>query len=128
MGSPSMGDAGLLLTPDTEVMRAGLRFSDLVRLLIAWAISSLALITADRLLSGFRADSGWSLVLAAAVTGVFGFLVRPLLVRVAAVIGWLAVGLLAITGQAVIMHVALLLLPGVEVTSFWTLVAATWIA
>ncbi len=109
-------------------MRARLRFSDLVRLALAWAISSLALITADRLLSGFRAESAWSLVMAAAITGVFGVLVRPLLVSVAATIGWLAVGVFAITGQAVIMHVALGLLPSVEVTSFWTLVAATWIA
>ncbi|MET0999877.1 MAG: phage holin family protein [Marmoricola sp.] len=109
-------------------MRARLRASDLVRLALAWAISSLALITADRLLSGFRADSAWSLVLAAAVTGLFGVLVRPLLVRVAATIGWVAVGAFAIAGQAVIMHLALNFLPGVEVTSFWTLVAATWIA
>ena len=36
--------------------------------------------------------------------------------------------LLAITSQAVAMHIALLVLPGVEATSFWTLVAATWIA
>ena len=51
-----------------------------------------------------------------------------MLVVVATAIGWLAVALLAITSQAVAMHTALLLLPGVEATSFWTLVAATWIA
>jgi len=82
-------------------MRARLRVSDLVRLVLAWAISSLALITADKFLPGFHAESPWSLVLAAAVTGLFGFLVRPLLVRVAAAIGWVAVGAFAITGQAV---------------------------
>jgi uncharacterized membrane protein YvlD (DUF360 family) len=95
---------------------------------LAWAISSLALMAADALLPGLNADSPWQLVAAAAVTGVFGVIVRPLLVTVAAVIGWLAVGILAITGQAVIMHLALLVIPGVEATSFWTLVAATWIA
>jgi hypothetical protein len=62
-------------------MRARLRVSDLVRLALAWGISSLALITADRLLSGLRASSPWDLVAAAAVTSVFGFAVRPLLIK-----------------------------------------------
>ena len=109
-------------------MRARLRVSDLVRMALAWAISSLSLIAADLLLSGLHAESNWSLVAAAAVTGVFGVLLRPVLVKVASAIGWLAVGALAIAGQAVLMHLALLVLPGVDVSSFWTLVAATWIA
>ena len=109
-------------------MVARLRVSDLARMALAWAISSLALITADWLLPGMHANSPWWLVAAAAVTGVFGFFLRPVLVKVASAIGWLAVGAFAIAGQAVIMHIALLLLPGVDVTSFWTLVAATWIA
>jgi uncharacterized membrane protein YvlD (DUF360 family) len=105
-----------------------LRVSDLARMALAWAISSLALITADQLLSGLQATSPWWLVAAAAVTGLFGFLIRPALVKMATAIGWLAVGAFAITGQAVVMHLSLLILPGVEATSFWTLVAATWIA
>ena len=109
-------------------MGARLRVSDLARMALAWAISSLALITADRLLPGCTPSSPWWLVAAAAVTGVFGFVLRPVLVKVASAIGWLAVGAFAIAGQAVIMHIALLVLPGVDVTSFWTLVAATWIA
>ncbi len=109
-------------------MVARLRVSDLARMALAWAISSVALIVADRLVTGLDADSRWWLVAAAAVTGVFGFVLRPVLVKVASAIGWLAVGALAITGQAVVMHVALLVLPGVDATSFWTLVATTWIA
>ena len=109
-------------------MRARLRVSDLVRLALAWTISSLALIAADALLPGLEAATPWRLVAAAAVTGLFGVLVRPLLVTVATAIGWLAVGAFAIMGQAVVMHLALLVIPGVEATSFWTLVAATWIA
>jgi uncharacterized membrane protein YvlD (DUF360 family) len=109
-------------------MRARLRVSDLVRLALAWGISSLALITADHLLTGLQARSPWSLVAAAGVTGLFGVVVRPVLIKLATAIGWLAVGAFAVTGQAVVMHVALLVLPGVQATSFWTLVAATWIA
>jgi uncharacterized membrane protein YvlD (DUF360 family) len=109
-------------------MSARLRLSDLARVLLAWAISSLALIVAARLLAGFSASSPWELVAAAAFTGIFGLVIRPLLVVAAAAVGWLAVAALAIAGQAVTMHVALLLIPGVEATSFWTVVAATWIA
>jgi uncharacterized membrane protein YvlD (DUF360 family) len=109
-------------------MSARLRLSDVARMLLAWAISSLALMAAAALLPGLSASSPWQLVLAAAFTAVFGVLVRPVLITVATYIGWLAVGLLAIAGQAVAMHLALLVLPGVEASSFWTLVAATWIA
>jgi uncharacterized membrane protein YvlD (DUF360 family) len=105
-----------------------LRLSDLARMLLAWAISSLALLAADGLLPRMTASSPWRLVLAAAVTAVFGILVRPVLVAVATVIGWLAVVIVAIAGQAIAMHLALLVVPGVEVDSFWTLVAATWVA
>jgi uncharacterized membrane protein YvlD (DUF360 family) len=109
-------------------MHARLRVSDLARMALAWAISSLALIAADRLLSGISAASPWRLVEAAAITGVFGILVRPLLVTIATAIGWVAVAAIAITGQAVAMHFALHVVSGVHASSFWTLVAATWIA
>jgi uncharacterized membrane protein YvlD (DUF360 family) len=109
-------------------MSARLRSSDLARMLLAWAISSLALMAAAALLPGLSTSSPWQLVAAAAVTAVFGVIIRPVLIAVAAIIGWLAVALLAITSQAVAMHIALLLLPGVKATSFWTLVAATWIS
>ncbi|MET0840471.1 MAG: phage holin family protein [Marmoricola sp.] len=109
-------------------MLARLRSSDLVRMAMAWAISSLSLIAADQLLSGMSASSPWSLVAAAAVTGIFGVIIRPVLITVATAIGWLAVAALAIAGQAIVMHLALLVVPGVEVSDFWTLVAATWIA
>ena len=123
-----MGDARSISGTETVAMHARLRVSDLARMALAWAISSLALIAADRLLSGLSATSPWRLVEVAAITGVFGILVRPLLVTVATAIGWLAVAAIAITGQAVAMHFALLVVSGIQTSSFWTLVAATWIA
>jgi len=108
-------------------MLSRLRVSDLARLALTWAISSLGLIVADVLLSGLEASSPWRLVMAAAVTGVFGVLIRPVLVKVATAIGWLAVATIAIAGQAVAMHLALKVVPGVETSSFWTLVVATWV-
>ena len=65
-------------------MSARLRPSDLARMLLAWAISSLALMAAAALLPGLSSSSPWQLVVAAAVTAVFGVIIRPVLIAVAA--------------------------------------------
>jgi uncharacterized membrane protein YvlD (DUF360 family) len=104
------------------------RVGDLARMGLSWAISSVALVVAADLLPGLSAESSWRFVAAAAVTAVFGVLIRPVFVEVAAAIGWLAVALLAIFGQAIVMHFALLAVPGIVTTSFWVVVLATWVA
>src|SRR4051794_13092613 len=107
---------------------ARLSIADVARLLTAWLVSGLALAVAVDVLPGLTASSAGPLVLAAAVSGVVGMVVRPLLVGVAARFGWWAIALLAIAGQAVVMQVALELVPGVDSSSFWSTVAAAWIA
>ncbi len=112
-------------------MTAGLsapRVSDLGRMLVGWATGALALVVAAALLPGLQAASVLDLVAVAAVMAVFGALVRPVLSNVAAALGWFAVTAAAIAGEAVTMALVLLLVPGVEAASFWTLIAATWIA
>ncbi len=104
------------------------RVGDLARMGLSWLISSVALIVAAEILPGLSAESSWLFVIAAAVTAVFGVLIRPVFVEVAAVVGWAAVALLAIFGQAIIMHFALLAVPGIVTTSFWVVVLATWVA
>lgn len=102
--------------------------ADIARLLVSWFLTFLALLLTAQLLPGFSHTSWWPLVAAAAVNGLVGMTVRPILVRLTAVIGWLAVGLAALFGQAVIMQIALDLVPGASFDSFWTAVAAAWIA
>jgi uncharacterized membrane protein YvlD (DUF360 family) len=100
---------------------------DGVRLLLAWAASSLALILAAALLPGLSATTPWAYVAAAAVAGVVGLLLRPVMVEVSARVGWILVLPLALVGQAVIMHVALTVVPGIS--SRWgTALAASWIS
>jgi hypothetical protein len=72
-----LGDLRPTGTQQTVSMVTRLRVFDLARMALAWAISSLALIAADQLLPGMEAGSPWQLVAAAAVTGIFGILVRP---------------------------------------------------
>src|SRR4051794_23549121 len=103
---------------------ARLRIADLARMVAAWVTAALALMVAVDVLPGLSATSTWSIFVTAAVAGGVGILVRPLMVGVAARFGWWAVATLAVAGQAVVMQVALELVPGVDSTSFGSTLAA----
>jgi uncharacterized membrane protein YvlD (DUF360 family) len=105
-----------------------IRSSDVVRLLASWILSFLALLLTAAILPGFSHDSWTPLLVAAAVTGIVGAIVRPVLVGLSALIGWIAVALATVFGQAIVMYLALYLVPGANFDSFWTAVAAAWIA
>ena len=106
--------------------RRSLLLGDLVRLLVTWAFSSVILMIADWLQPNVSASSPWGWVAVAAVSGIAGLLVRPLLVEVSARIGWLAVAPLALVGQAVVMYIAMVTVPGIDAT-FWAAVVTSWI-
>ena len=55
-------------------------------------------------------------------------IVRPVLVEVAAAIGWLAVAAATLFGQAIVMQIAMDIVPGASFDSFGTAVAAAWLA
>jgi hypothetical protein len=59
--------------------------------------------------------------------GVLGWLLRPLLVAAATVLGWPGAVLLALVGQALVVLVALSIVPGVALASFWPAFWASWI-
>jgi uncharacterized membrane protein YvlD (DUF360 family) len=107
--------------------RAALGGGDVARLLASWALSFLALLLTATLLPGFTYDSWPPLAAAALVAGAVGMIVRPFLVHLSALIGWLAVALATVFGQALVLQVTLQLVPGVAFDSFWTAVAAAWI-
>ena len=106
----------------------GIRPSDVVRLLVSWALATLALGLTIWLLPGFSVTSWRPVIIAAAATGLVGMVVRPVLVEVAAAIGWVAVALASLFGQALIMMLVLSNDPGVSYDSFWTVVLASWLA
>ena len=80
------------------------------------------------LLPGLSADRWRDYAAAALVAGIVGAIVRPVMVRVASRIGWVAVLALAVVGQAVVLQIAMDLVPGIQTTSFAAAVAAAWIA
>lgn len=102
------------------------RGGDLLRLCVTWAVSTGTLAVADVLLPDLSADSLWSLVVVAAVSGLLGLVLRPLLVEAATRIGWVAVFLLALLGQGVVIYLAMRVVPGIT-TTFTAAVVASWI-
>src|SRR3954447_9737137 len=107
--------------------RPSVHRSDVFRLGVAWVISTIALVITAALLPNLSADSEWAWAAVAAVAGVLGFVVRPVLIEVSARLNWVVVLLVAIVGQALIMYAAMQLVGGIH-ASFWTALVASWVA
>jgi uncharacterized membrane protein YvlD (DUF360 family) len=106
--------------------RTGLRLGDIARLVVVWLASSVALAVAGALLPGLTAVATWAYLVATAVAGLLGLAFRPVLVRVVARIGWLAVVLAGLVGQALLVYAAIWIAPGITAT-FWSAFWASWI-
>jgi uncharacterized membrane protein YvlD (DUF360 family) len=104
----------------------GLHLGDVVRLLMVWIMSSAALAIADVLLDGMVSKTAWAYLAATAVGGVLGLVFRPALALVARGLGWLAVVLAGLVGQAGLVYLAIWLVPGIT-ASFWSAFWASWI-
>ena len=100
---------------------------DVVRMVWAWLIGALALVITGALLPGLTADHPRDYLWVAIGAAVVGAIVRPLLVTVSAIIGWIAVFALAIVGQALILAAAIDLVPGVHSDSFGTTIVAAFL-
>ena len=85
-----------------------LRLGDIARLLAVWLVSSAALALADALLPNLTAQTPWAYIAATAVAGLLGLVFRPMLALVAARIGWVAVVLAGLVGQALLVYAATL--------------------
>jgi uncharacterized membrane protein YvlD (DUF360 family) len=107
--------------------RFRLRGTDLLRLTASWLTTALALHVAALLLPGMSATVFWAYLVVAAVAGVIGLVIRPLLVELAARIGWLALAVVALAGQALVMYAAILVVPSIT-ADFWSALIASWIA
>ena len=109
-----------------ELAGIGLRLGDVARLLVVWIVSSAALALADVLFENLIAEAWWAYLAAAAIAGVLGLVFRPALALLATRIGWLAVLLAGLVGQAILVYAAIWLAPGIT-ASFWSAFWASWI-
>jgi uncharacterized membrane protein YvlD (DUF360 family) len=106
--------------------RTGLRLGDIARLVAVWLISSVALALADAVLPNMKAQAAWTYFAATAAAAVIGLVFRPVLVLVVARIGWLAVVLAGLIGQALLVYAAIWIVPDISAT-FWSAFWASWI-
>jgi uncharacterized membrane protein YvlD (DUF360 family) len=90
---------------------------------VGWAALGLTVLV----LPGLTADNGWSVLVAAALLGLFGVLLRPLVARLMTWIGWAGVLAGWLLAQAALVYLALILAPGIRVDGFWAAFWASWI-
>lgn len=84
-----------------------------------------ALLVADAVLPGFRVDGWWSACGAAVILGLLNAVLWPLLVRIALPLTVVTLGLFPLLLNGAMVTAVAQVLPGVEVASLWTGVAAT---
>jgi Mycobacterial 4 TMS phage holin, superfamily IV/Type I phosphodiesterase / nucleotide pyrophosphatase len=106
--------------------RTGLRLGDIARLVAVWLVSSAALALADALLPNLTAQAAWAYFATATIAGLLGLVFRPVFVLVAARIGWLAVVIAGLVGQALLVYAAIWIVPEISAT-FWSAFWASWI-
>ena len=91
--------------------RVRLRLGDIGRLIAVWLVASAALALTDALLPNLTADAPWTYFAATAVAGLLGLVFRPVLVFLVARIGWVAVVIAGLVGQALLVYIAILIVP-----------------
>jgi uncharacterized membrane protein YvlD (DUF360 family) len=78
-------------------------------------------------LPGISADAGWDVLLATVFLGLFAAALRPVLVVVAAWLGWAGVVAGWLMAQAVLVYLALAVTPGIHVRGFWDAFWGSWL-
>lgn len=100
------------------------------RLLVAWAVNVAALYVAELLFGGVQIDGWRPLLLAAAVLGILSALLRPVLVVLSIPLIVLTLGLFLLVINVVVLALTSRLVPGFDITGFWTYVGTvvvTWL-
>lgn len=100
----------------------------MVGFLLRAAITALGLWVASELLSGITFDAPSKLILAAVVLGVVNAVVRPLAFILTLPITVLTLGLFLLVLNAGMVGLVAWLVPGFEVSGFWTAVGAALIS
>lgn len=97
----------------------------MIRLIVKWALATIALVILTWLMPGFSYDSIIAVVIAAAILGVLNAIVRPILVLLTLPVTVVTLGLFLIVINAFMLEVTSWLVPGFEIRHFgWALLGA----
>jgi putative membrane protein len=94
----------------------------IIRILVIWIIEALALMTLTGLISGLKVADLRAAFVASAAIGLLNALLWPLLSYILLPFAVLTLGLLALVLNGVIIWLASLLVPGLQVENLWTAV------
>jgi putative membrane protein len=94
------------------------------RFLIRWFVTGLAILLTSYLLPGVRIDSTGALIMAALVLGLLNAVVRPVLVFLTLPFTLITLGLFLLVLNALMLWLAVLLVPGFEVVGTSYILAA----
>mgnify|MGYP003560320771 FL=1 len=90
-----------------------------MRLILTWLINAVALIALPYIFRSISVDSFFTAVLVAVVLGLFGALIRPLLVLLTLPVTLLTLGLFIFVINGLLFWAVGSLMPGFHVDGFW---------
>ncbi|HVQ86747.1 MAG TPA: phage holin family protein [Actinomycetes bacterium] len=97
-----------------------------VSTLISLLVGVAAFAAAAWLLPGLSVGGFGDVVVAVLLMALVGAIIRPVLRRLALLLGWAGIFFIALFLEAVVVYVALDLSPGVEMQGFWTAFVTSW--
>jgi putative membrane protein len=89
------------------------------RILVAWLITTIAILLAAYLIPGIRIAGAGAAVIAAAILGILNALLKPILVVLTFPLTIVTLGLFLLVINALMFLLAGALVRGLEVKSFW---------
>jgi putative membrane protein len=107
------------LTPE-EPKRNGL-----LNALIWISVNVIALLIVEYILPGFTITNLWNAIVAAIIIGVINTYIRPILQLIALPLSILTLGIFAFLINVFLLMFASWIVPGFEITDFWTAVLAS---
>jgi len=90
----------------------------MTKLILRWALNSVALFLVMKLVSGIQIDRFQDLLLATLVIGLLNAFLRPIIVLLTLPVTLLTLGLFALVINGLIFYLAAHLVPGLHVTGF----------
>lgn len=95
-----------------------------MKLLIAWLINAATLIIASYIVPGFQIADFMTALLAAVVIGLMNVFIRPILILITLPINLLTLGLFTFVVNAGVLWLASLVVPGMHVENFLSVLLA----
>jgi putative membrane protein len=92
----------------------------MTRILVAWLITTIAILLAAYLIPGIRIASAGTAIIGAAILGILNALLKPILVVLTFPLTIVTLGLFLLVINALMFWLAGALVSGFEVKSFWS--------